>query len=174
MEAAQLVSVQEYLNTSYEREPELIDGQLREKPMPTTLHAFVQAMIVHWFAMHMEEWTVMPLPEVRTRVASSNFRLPDVAVARLGPIRSKTQDEPPLIAIEVLSPEDRFTELRDRASDLSRMGVAHVWLIDPEAREAFAWEGPKEKSWLPADRLAVSGTAVYLDLDWLWSKIPQE
>ncbi len=126
MESAQVVSVEEYLNTSYERDPELIDGQLREKPVPTSLHAFVQAMIVHWFALHMEEWSVMPLPGVRTRITSSNVRLPDVAVVRLAPIRSKTQDEPPLVAIEVLSPDDTFADLRDRGADFSRMGVACI------------------------------------------------
>ncbi len=174
METAHAVSVEEYLNTSYEYDPELIDGYLRERPMPTNLHAFVQAMVVYWFAMHMDEWSIMPLPEVRTRVTSSNFRLPDVAITHLGPIRGKTQDAPPLIAIEILSPDDRISDLSDRATDFSRMGVEHIWLIDPETRETFSWAGTKEKSWLPADRPEVPGTAMYLDLGWLWSKIPQE
>ncbi len=174
MATSQLISVEEYLRTSYEHDPELIDGELKERPMPTRLHAFIQGMIGYWFAQHMDEWSIMVLPEVRTRVTSSNFRLPDTAIVRRGPIREKTQDEPPLVAIEILSPDDRFSDLRDRAADFSRMGVEHIWLLDPEKREAFAWAGDREKSWRPTDRLEVPGTPVYLDLRWLWERIPQD
>lgn len=173
MSTVRAVSVEQYLSTSYKPDPELIDGELREKPVPTKLHGFVQWMIGHWFGLHMDEWDIMVLPEVRTRVTSTNFRLPDVAVARRGPIRGKTQDEPPMIAIEILSPDDRFTDLRNRALDFAQMGVKHIWLIDPEERVAFVW-GELEKSWLPTDRLAVSGTPIHLDLQWIWSRIPEE
>jgi Uma2 family endonuclease len=43
----------------------------------------------------------------------------------------------PLICIEVLSPEDRLQRLQERINDYFRMGVEHVWLIDPETRDAW-------------------------------------
>ena len=174
VETAQAVSVHEYLNTSYESDPELIDGQLKEKSMPTDLHSFVQAMIVHWFATHMREWQIMPLPEVRTQVTSFNFRLPDVAVVRRRLLRGKPQENPPLIAIEILSPDDKFSDLRNRALDFARMGVEHIWLVDPQEQVAFHWGGREEKSWVPTERLAAAGTPIYLDLDWVWNMIPQD
>ena len=174
MATSQLVSVEEYLRTSYEYDPELIDGELKEKPMPTKLHSFVQWMIGHWFALHMDEWNIMLLPDVRTRVTSTNFRLPDSAIVVGGSLSGKTQDEPPLVAIEILSPDDRFSDLRDRAGDFSRMGVEHIWLLDPKKQEAFTWIGEREKNWVPTDRLEVAGTPVHLDLQWLWKKIPAE
>ncbi len=174
MSAVQTVSVEQYLRTAYEHDPELINGELKERPMPTKMHAFVQMLIGAWFIQHMEDWGIMPLSEVRTRVTFSDFRLPDVAVARREPIRGKTQDEPPLIAIEILSPDDRFSDLHKRALDFSRMGVEHIWLIDPEEQVAFLWGGDREKSWLSTERLAVDGTPIHLDLHWVWSKIPHE
>ena len=53
------------------------------------------------------------------------------------------------------------------------MGVENIWLIDPEKREAFAWES-KEKFWRPSKQLQVEGTPVYLDLDWVWDQISQK
>ena len=164
-----VVSTEEYLRTSYEHDPELIDGTLKERPMPTRLHAFVEAMIVHWFVLHMDEWGLMPLPEVRTRVRPGSFRLPDVAVVHRGPVESSTQDEPPLIAIEILSPDDSFSDLRGRATDLAAMGTGHVWLLEPEQRTAFDWS---HETWIPTGQLAVPETPIHLDLAWLWSKVP--
>ena len=75
-----LVTVAEYLRTSYRPDRELVDGRLREKPMPTRLHGFVQALIAAWFVQHMTDWNVAPETEVRTRVSPTGFRLPDVSV----------------------------------------------------------------------------------------------
>ncbi len=173
METAHAISVAEYLRTSYEHDPELIDGQLRERPMPTDIHAFVQGMIGHWFALHRKEWKIMSLPELRTRVTTSNFRLPDVTVIRRRPLLGKPQEDPPLIAVEILSPDDRLSELRERAEDFSRMGVENIWLIDPEKRHAFTW-GAHENDWLAADRLELAGTPIHLDLVWLWEQVAEE
>ncbi len=162
------VSVEEYLHTSYEHDPELIDGRLVERPMPTRLHGWVQAMLIHWFAMHMDAWGVGPESEVRTRVRPSNFRLPDISIVSLDPITTRTMDEPPLIAIEILSDDDRFSDLRGRARDLSAMGVQHVWLIDPERRSAQVWAADV---WESAAELKVPNSPIHLDLPWLWAMV---
>ncbi len=162
------VSVEEYLRTSYRPDRELVDGELREKPMPTDLHGTVQSMIGAWFAMHMKEWGIAPASEVRTRVRAERFRLPDVSLMRFPRQFTKTQNDPPLIAIEILSEDDRYSDLANRAGDLRAMGVEHIWLIDPDRRLASIWDG---RTWQPAAALAVSGTAVHLDLMWLWAQI---
>ncbi len=72
----------------------------------------------------------------------------------------------------MLDEDDTFVDLRERAGDLSRMGVEHIWLIDPEKREAFSWEH-KDKFWLPANRLEIAGTLIHLDLVWLWEQVSE-
>lgn len=166
--ADRFVSVEEYLHTSYEHDPELIDGQLVERPMPTKLHGWVQAMISLWFGMHIDDWGVGPESEVRTRVRPSNFRLPDVSIVSLDPITTRTMDEPPLIAIEILSDDDRPSDLRGRARDLRAMGVEHIWLLAPEQRTAQAWT---EEGWKTTAELKVPNSPVYLDLPWLWAMV---
>ncbi len=162
------VSVEEYLRTSYRPDRELVDGELKEKPMPTDLHGIVQSMISVWFGTHMKEWSVAPASEVRTKVQPERFRLPDISLMRFPRRFTKTQNEPPLVAIEILSDDDRFSDLANRAGDLRSMGVEHIWLIDPDRRLASVWDG---RTWQPAAALAVSGTEVHLDLTWLWAQI---
>ena len=172
---AHAVSVEEYLRTSYEHDPEYIDGEIRERPMPTRLHAFVQLLLGLWFGQRMEEWSILPYSEVRTRVRPSNFRLPDMAVARKAPINTRTLDEAPLIAIEILSDDDRAADLRKRAVDFAAMGTENVWLLDPETRQAYRWV-PKDAGrgdWFPVETLEAEGTPVHLDLAWLWQKVEQ-
>ena len=79
------------------------------------------------------------------------------------------QDEPPLIAIEILSEDDRFSDLQARARALSTMGVRNVWLIDPEQRTAAVWD--ENGAWTPTPKLLVPETPVHLDLNWLWIQI---
>ncbi len=163
------VSEEEYLRTSYHPDRELIDGELLEKPMPARIHGFVQAMISVWFGMHMREWGIAPESEVRTRVRAANYRLPDVSLTPFAIQFTKTQNEPPIAAIEILSDDDRPADLGKRAADLRAMGVRDIWLIDSEARTAGMWNA--EGAWEPATELRVAGTPIYLDLAWLWTQI---
>ena len=166
-----MVSEKEYLHASYEHDPELVDGQLLERPMPTNLHAFVQALLSHWFLLHRQDWSVVPLSELRTRVRPGRFRLPDVAVTRLKTFTSRPLTKAPLIAIEILSPDDRFADLQARAGDFRAMGTEHIWLIDPELRTASVWDGA---NWIATSALAVPGTPIHLDLIWLWEQVDLE
>ena len=43
MSSTTLISLDEYLRTSYKPACEYIDGMLRQKPMPTKLHAWIAA-----------------------------------------------------------------------------------------------------------------------------------
>ena len=167
-DTTQLVSVEEYLRTGYRPDRELIDGCLKEKSMPTELHAFVQSLLGYWFIAHMEEWNVQPMSEVRTGVKPGRFRLPDVAVIDKRRVGSTPLMEAPRIAIEILSPDDSFTDLGNRAKDLAAMGTEHIWLLDPEEHRAFVW---REETWIPTGELQVPSTPIYLDLPWLWSRL---
>ena len=44
---------------------------------------------------------------------------------------------PPFICIEVLSPDDRLLEMRQRVEDYLAFGVPHVWILDPATRQAW-------------------------------------
>ena len=75
---------------------------------------------------------------------------------------------PQLIAIEVLSPEDRQSRIQARLSDFLAFGVKHVWVIDPYARKG--WDCTTGV-WLDHERFTVSGTPIYLTLAELFEQL---
>ena len=166
------VSMEEYLRTSYRPDVEYIDGVLEEKPLVSSVHGRVQLLLGIWFFQHQAEWALIASAEARTQVAVSRVRLPDVVVGQAGFLRQSALLEPPVIAIEVLSPSDSLLDLKRRAADLDGMGVKNVWLIDPESRDASVWrDGYWQK--VAGGRVEAVPPPVFLDLPWLWEQLEQ-
>lgn len=157
---APTISVDEYLRTSYRPDVEFIDGHLQEKPLGTWDHGRIQWLIAGWFLRHEREWGVQGALEVRTRVLDTRVRLPDLVVDWAGP-HPPVLVKAPLLAIEVLSPDDSYSSLKKRAKDYQAMGIRNIWLIDPETRTAEACE---QAFWVERERLEVEGTGIYLDV----------
>ncbi len=167
------VNLAEYLRTAYHPDLEYIDGELKEKPGPTLLHGIVQMILGSWFLSHRKEWGTLVAGDTRTQVGETHVRLPDVVVVRRGEGARGTLVKAPLVAIEILSPTDSYTDLRERASDLRAMGTENVWLLDPERRTAEVWTG---KNWQPVEgtKLQAVNAPVFLDLEWLWAEVDGE
>jgi Uma2 family endonuclease len=71
------------------------------------------------------------------RLRAGRFLIPDVAV--FYPREPDlVPDNPPLIAIEILSPDDRLTEVREKLEEYRTCGVRHVWLVDPHSRRLYS------------------------------------
>ncbi len=157
---ASLISIEAYLSTSYHPDVEFIDGRLEEKPLGTWDHGRIQILIGGWFLRHQREWGVQVSLEVRTRVRDTRVRLPDLVVDWAGPHPPVLVDAP-LLAIEVLSPDDSYSSLKKRAQDYRAMGIRHIWLVDPDTRTAEACE---ELFWARRERLEIDGTAIHLDV----------
>jgi Uma2 family endonuclease len=71
--------------------------------------------------------------------------------------------------IEILSPEDRVARYNERLEDYRRMGVAHIWVADPEERRGFDWSA----GWQERARFEVANSPVYLDLPEVFATLPQ-
>lgn len=48
---------------------------------------------------------------------------------------------PPYLAIEILSPDDRTADTLLKASDYSRFGIQHIWIVDPVEQKLFMADG---------------------------------
>ncbi len=126
----------EYLKTSYRPDCDYIDGEVKERTLGTRAHGFLQMILAAIFYANMDLWNVVVGPEIRTRVSATRVRIPDVSVLRNSDPADPVVQVAPLICIEVLSPEDSLRSQRDRVEDYLRMGVEHIWLIDPISRKA--------------------------------------
>ena len=74
---------------------------------------------------------------MRVQVATHRYRVPDVCVQRRSDPDDPIVTVPPLVCIEVLSPEDRINRVQEELADYARMGVENIWLLDPLAQRAW-------------------------------------
>lgn len=158
-----LVSMEEYLASSYEPDLEFVDGVLEEKNMGTWEHGFLQAALSAWFFNHRTEWKIDVVTEYRTRTSKTRVRLPDICVVRQGGTVERVGVTAPLLCIEILSPEDRPGRVMRRLDDFVAMGVENLWILDPSDRSAATYTRFGMK---PVDRtrLEIAGTPIYLDV----------
>src|SRR5277367_6466353 len=135
------VPLEVYLRSSdYEPDAEYVDGAIEERPMGEFDHNAWQQAIQLWFWQHAKEWNTRVVPEQRVRVAPTRFRVPDVTVLdRSRPIE-QIVTHPPLAVFEVLSPEDTLQRLKRRLEDYRAMGIAEIWVIDPQDSTFYRYE----------------------------------
>lgn len=100
-------------------------------------HSFLQIFLGTIFTINMEAWGVFGLTGQRVQIAARRFRVPDLCVLRVGDPTDDILTHPPLIAIEILSPEDTMRRAALKAAEYLEFGIEHVWLIDPQARAAY-------------------------------------
>jgi Uma2 family endonuclease len=165
-----LVPLSEYLETTYRPDCEWIDGELRERNLGELPHASVQAFFTAYFTVHKKEFGVRVYPELRLQVAASRYRIPDVMVMRSGDPADAIVTVPPLLCIEILSRDDRMSEMQERVDDYLQMGVEAVWVIDPRRRKAFHADG---RSLQPVVELIVHGTAIRIGVAEVFAELDE-
>ena len=131
------VSVEEYLSTVFEHDCEYVDGVIEERDLGEFEHSWLQAILVGIFLKNMEDWKVFPLPEQRVQTQRDHFRVPDVTILRSGTPRERILTHPPLLVIEIQSPEDTLRRTAAKAAEYLAFGIEHVWIIDPAARVGY-------------------------------------
>jgi len=75
METAALVSVSEYLNSSYRPDQEMMEGRLVERNVGEYDHSNLQGALVAWLRQRHREWYIRVLPEQRLQVSATRFRV---------------------------------------------------------------------------------------------------
>jgi len=136
MATGEMVSVTEYLSTSYRPDCDYVDGIVVERNLGEYDHARLQSALLFYFEVRRKQWGLRAVVEQRVQVSPTRFRIPDVCVVKGEPTEQIFR-LPPFICIEVLSPEDRLSEMERRVQDYLNFGVPYVWILDPATRKAF-------------------------------------
>jgi len=167
MEKQALVAVEEYLRTSYDPDVDYVDGALEERNLGEFEHALVQAKITVWLDAQCLSKRLFVVTEARVQVAPSRFRIPDICLTRGWP-KSGIITAPPLLCVEILSPEDRLGRVEARIRDFLAFGVPAVWAIDPVQRRAWTYtkDGVEE-----ANGPVLKAEEIVLDLGEIFSEI---
>ena len=130
MATTHLVSVEEYLRTTFQPDAEYIEGRIVQRSVPQFDHGRLQLQLGACFYAHEKEWNVIGVSEVRVQVQPTHFRVPDMCLVRERP-EGGIITEPPVICIEILSPEDSAKELADKIAEYLQFGATAVWVMDP-------------------------------------------
>jgi Uma2 family endonuclease len=160
MASAVQVSVSEYLRTHYRPDREFIDGDVRERNIGKWEHARIQAPLASWFGSRETEWSVLTATEQRVRVSETRIRIPDLVLVPAAK-QPDVLTEPPLLVVEILSPDDTYSDTQERAEEYFLMGVSTVWIIDPKTRTGRMCN---RKAWTSSPRLEVLDSPIYVDL----------
>ena len=170
MSSATLVSVQEYLATSFRPDRDYVDGEIQERNLGEREHGLLQAALTAWFFNNAKTWNIYAIVEQRIRVTARRVRIADLCLLSRDAPKEQVVLTPPILCVEILSPEDRLPRAARVMEDYARMGVPNLWLLDPEDRVAYIYtsEGLFK---LTTDRLTIPNTEIYVDLPTLFAAL---
>jgi Uma2 family endonuclease len=133
------MSVEEYLHTTFDgADREYLDGEVVERNMGNKSHGKIQLRLGSILQAFEQRTGIYVVVEVRQKVTGTRFRIPDVAVFEDEP-EEEVPSTPPLVAIEILSPDDRVGYVIPKLKEYRQWGVRHIWLADPDSRKLFTY-----------------------------------
>ena len=168
MASSTLVSVSEYLKNSYRPDCDYVDGRLEERNVGEHDHAALQAALILWFGQRQKEWNIEVLPEQRMQISATRFRVPDVCVVSLNEPVEQILTKPPLLCIEILSPEDTMRRMQERIEDYRMFGVRSIWILDPGTQRGYDC---RPSGWLETNEFQIPNTPIRLVLSELFAHI---
>jgi Uma2 family endonuclease len=155
MTVGSLVPVSEYLNTSYRPDCDYVDGELRERNLGEFEHSSTQRNIIMWLVVNYPGVAERVLPEQRVQVRADRYRIPDVCITNVAAPAERITKTPPALCIEILSREDRMSDILDRIDDYFQMGVPVCWIVDPFRQRG--WIATPGQLSEPVDRILLAG-----------------
>ena len=117
-----------------------MDGLVLERNLGERSHSKLQKLLTLYFGTRERELGDHGLD--RMAGTSKAHALPHsrcVYRARAGAGRTGS-DQPSVCLFEILSSEDRLSEMEERVADYLAFGVAYVWIIDPERQKIYRSE----------------------------------
>lgn len=135
MAARTLITVEQYLSTPFEYEPEFVRGEIVERALPNKSHSRIQQLLA--VLLHRIGFCY---PELRMRVTQDTYRIPDICLFEQEPA-GEVPDSPPLLIVEIVSPDDRYHDLMQKLHDYREWGVALIWVVEPELKMLYVYDG---------------------------------
>ena len=134
-----LVSVDEYLNTSYEPDMDFVDDALVRRNVGSQLHGFLQTIVAAYFHQFRKSHGIKAFSDTRLLVdaASRRYRIPDVTVLHSPHRKGKVVVDVPAIIVEIKSPDDTFDDIVTRCFDYEKLGVGNILVMDPDHKRAW-------------------------------------
>ena len=171
MTSGTLVSVTEYLTTTYRPDREYVGGVVLERHLGERDHSVLQAELIIYLYLGSvrRKLGVHVFPEQRVQVSKDRFRVPDITVVAGAKPTEPIFTTPPFLCIEILSKDESLARMKRRVDDYLSFGVPYVWLIDP--RERRAWSCTREKTIEVTGALTASSPEIRVPLAEMFSSL---
>jgi Uma2 family endonuclease len=156
------ITLDEYMSTSYSPDCEYIDGLVVARNVGQGKHAYTQGKVYLSLSGQVLWRKLIVLPEQRVRVSGTRVRIPDVCVVEE---LEEVVTKPPLLCVEVLSPDDRWSRVIASVGDYQTMGVPCVWVIDPYQVKAWTFESENPPLQVKDGRLTAQSLSVEVQLN---------
>src|SRR5260370_2038085 len=141
MSAKSAFSMDDYLRTSFEDlDREYVDGEIVERTLPDQLNSETQWRLAGLIWDLSKTQPLHGRTELRCIVSATRVRIPDVAIYAGSKPVERFPTKAPLVAIEILSDDDRHLEVMQKLEEYGVWGVRNVWLIDPKERKLHVYE----------------------------------
>ncbi|MEE2043273.1 Uma2 family endonuclease [Nocardiopsis tropica] len=119
------------------RRYELVDGRLDVAPAPSSLHTLATGRLTaHLSYAAPVGMLVMDGPGITLDTERTRHRIPDVAVIRSEDFQMPYTTRPPVLAIEVVSPESVFRDHHTKRREYAEFGIPSYWVITPDRDKA--------------------------------------
>lgn len=138
--ATNLMSFEEYAvyDDGTEKRFELVDGVLVEMNPPLLEHFLIAKLIEQVFDAEIKrlQQAWLCFREAGVRIGLRKSRLTDVCVATLEQARelrgaSVVFETPPLLAVEIVSPDSVKRDYRYKRTEYAALGIPEYWIVDP-------------------------------------------
>jgi Uma2 family endonuclease len=134
-----------------DRHLELERGEVVEMPPPGELHGVVCSLIVYLLSRYVFQrgkgYICCNDTGLLIERDPDTLRGPDIMLfnetRRMEELSPKLTEGVPCLVVEVLSPHDRTSKINLRVSQYLKLGVALVWLVDPEVRVVTVYQADK-------------------------------
>jgi len=141
--ATKTYSFQDYLDLKdpSDLKYELLNGELIPMPPASGLHAEILCLIYDILKAEIQrlqlDWAVRP-GNVGVRTGITKSRIPDLIVITetqrqfLKTLPSAILEEPPLLAVEIVSVNNPDDDYRYKRSEYAALEIPEYWIIDPQ------------------------------------------
>lgn len=116
---------------------EVVDGRLVVSPGASRRHQYAVSVLVRILSLAAETVGLVAIPDVDWRLWEAprlQVRRPDLIV-----VPAADLDAEPVLAIEVLSPGNRGTDLVDKPHEYARAGLSHYWVVSLDEPEVIVF-----------------------------------
>ena len=163
MSVETLTSVEEYLRTSYSPDREYRDGVVLERNVGKKSHSKLQTALGQYIRNRRKQWNIEVYTEMRIQAREGWYPIPDLRVYLLPEPEGQVPDKPPFLWIEILSDDDRITEVWEKAKKAIACGTPYVWIVDPDTLESELWTAAG-KTWLADGTLRLPDSPIVIPL----------